>query len=144
MGTAAPPKNICSYRVIYGDTDKMGIVYYANYLRWFEKGRSELLRQIGLPYGEIEEQGFHFPVVEVFCRYRKPARYDDVIRIETQLTESSRVALSFRYEVYKDGENEPVAEGMTKHACVDASGRIVRIPSHLAQRLKVTLSSAKG
>jgi acyl-CoA thioester hydrolase len=87
--------NITSYRVIYGDTDQMGVVYYANYLHWFERGRSEFLRQIGLPYAVIEQQGFHFPVVEVSCRYTQSARYDDVIRIETQLTEVGRAALSF-------------------------------------------------
>ncbi|MGN6716549.1 MAG: acyl-CoA thioesterase, partial [Candidatus Binatia bacterium] len=59
----SPVKKITSYRVIYGDTDQMGVAYYANYLRWFEQGRSEFLRQIGLPYSIIEQQGFHFPVV---------------------------------------------------------------------------------
>ena len=68
-------KNVTTYRVIYGDTDQMGVVYYANYLRWFESGRSELLRQIGLPYGKIEEQGFHFPVTEVSCRYAQTDRH---------------------------------------------------------------------
>jgi acyl-CoA thioesterase FadM len=69
----SPVKNITSYRVIYGDTDQMGVVYYANYLRWFEQGRSEFLRQIGLPYSIIEQQGFHFPVVEASCRYVESA-----------------------------------------------------------------------
>ena len=76
-------KRISSYRVIYGDTDQMGVVYYANYLRWFESGRSEILRQIGLPDSTIESQGFDFPVVEVNCRYTQSARYDDLIKIET-------------------------------------------------------------
>jgi acyl-CoA thioester hydrolase len=129
--------------VIYGDTDKMGVVYYANYLRWFEKGRSELLRQIGLPYGSIEDEGFHFPVIEVRCRYHKPARYDDMITIETQLTEMSRATLSFRYKIHKGDENDPIAEGTTKHACVNATGRIVRIPNHLAHRLSSAVSSPK-
>ena len=73
----APAKiiNQCSYRVIYGDTDQMGIVYYANYLRWFEKGRSEFLRQIGLPYSIIEQQGFSFPVVEVRYSLVTRSRY---------------------------------------------------------------------
>jgi acyl-CoA thioester hydrolase len=136
-------KNTCSYRVIYGDTDKMGVVYYANYLRWFEKGRSELLRQLGLPYAEIEERGFHFPVVEVTCRYHKPVRYDDAIAIETQLTEVSRATLSFSYTIYKDDDNGPIAEGATKHACVSATGRIVRIPVQLAERLASSISSPK-
>ena len=68
--------NFTSYRVIYGDTDQMGVVYYANYLRWFERGRSEFLRQIGLPYATIEAAGLHFPVAEVTCRYAQSARYE--------------------------------------------------------------------
>jgi acyl-CoA thioester hydrolase len=134
--TMASVKNQCSYRVIYGDTDKMGVVYYANYLRWFEHGRSELLRQLGVPYAEIEARGFHFPVVEVTCRYYKPARYDDAIAIETQITAVSRATVSFSYKVYKNDENDPVAEGDTKHACINAAGGIARLPSELAERLK--------
>src|ERR671922_679720 len=94
--------NITSYRVIYGDTDQMGVVYYANYLRWFERGRSELLRQLGLPYKSIEEQGFHFPVTEVSCRYLSSARYDDLILIQTQLTAIKRASLNFSYTILKD------------------------------------------
>jgi acyl-CoA thioester hydrolase len=134
--TASAIKNKCSYRVIYGDTDKMGVVYYANYLRWFEKGRSELLRQFGLPYAEVEQEGLQFPVVEVTCRYQKPARYDDTIIIETQLADISRASLSFSYRIYRDGENDLAAGGTTKHVCVNASGRIVRIPEKVLERLK--------
>jgi acyl-CoA thioester hydrolase len=89
--------NFTSYRVIYGDTDQMGVVYYANYLRWFERGRSELLRQIGLPYATIEAAGFHFPVADVTCRYAQSARYDDVIDNATTLVELSRASLVFEY-----------------------------------------------
>ncbi|HZD41108.1 MAG TPA: thioesterase family protein, partial [Terriglobales bacterium] len=77
--------NQVSYRVLYGDTDKMGVVYYGNYLRWFEKGRGEFLRQLGIPYLSVEQRGIHFPVIEVACRYFRSARYDDLITIETQL-----------------------------------------------------------
>ncbi|HWO43468.1 MAG TPA: thioesterase family protein [Candidatus Eisenbacteria bacterium] len=129
-----PVKNTCSYRVIYGDTDQMGVVYYANYLRWFEKGRSELLRQIGLPYAEIEAGGLHFPVIEVTCRYRQPARYDDTITIETELTELGRASLSFHYRIHR--ENTLAAEGSTKHACTTSDGRVMRIPDELAKRLR--------
>ena len=80
MANAGKIINVTSYRVIYGDTDQMGVVYYANYLRWFESGRSEFLRQIGLPYSTIEQHGFHFPVTEVTCRYANSARYDDYYR----------------------------------------------------------------
>lgn len=88
-------KNLTEYRVIYGDTDQMGVVYYANYLRWFEKGRTEFLRQLGVPYTSIEDSGLYFPVAEVSCRYHRPARFDDVIIIETTLNALNRASLSF-------------------------------------------------
>lgn len=128
-------KIVTSHRVIYGDTDQMGVVYYANYLRWFEKGRSEFLRQVGLPYKTIEAQGLHFPVTEVSCRYVKPAHYDDMITIETQLTSLGRASLNFDYAVCREGDSASLASGSTKHACVDGAGRITRIPLDLAGRL---------
>src|SRR5258708_30156281 len=92
-------KHLSSYRVIYGDTDQMGVVYYANYLRWFESGRSEFLRQIGLPYSTIEGQGFHFPVVEVNCRYTQSAPYVDLLQIKTTLVELGRASLKFSFPI---------------------------------------------
>lgn len=134
--------NITTYQVIYGDTDQMGVVYYANYLRLFEKGRSEFLRQIGSPYPEIEAQGFHFPVVEVSCRYFKPAHYDDIVIIATQLTSVGRAKLNFDYKIAREGNPSPLALGSTKHACVDTRGRIVRIPAKLAQLLGSVLTTS--
>jgi len=128
-------KIVTSERVIYGDTDQMGVVYYANYLRWFEKGRSELLRQIGLPYKTIEAQGFHFPVTEVSCRYFKSAHYDDMITIATQLTSVGRATLTFDYTISRECDGSSLASGSTRHACIDTDGRITRIPSVLAERL---------
>ena len=129
-------KKITSYRVIYGDTDQMGVVYYANYLRWFEKGRSEFLRQIGLPYSMIEQQGFHFPVVEVSCHYKQSARYDELVQIETELFECGRASLAFKYEIRRDTGGSAIATGMTKHACTDLSGRIIRMPKILLDALE--------
>lgn len=129
-------KNITRYRVIYGDTDQMGVVYYANYLRWFERGRSEFLRQIGLPYGLIEQQGFHFPVTEVSCRYAASARYDDVVQIETELAELGRASLSFSYRILRQADNDVLAAGVTKHACIDQAGKVSRIPNTLIDVLK--------
>lgn len=123
--------NVSSYRVIYGDTDQMGVVYYANYLRWFESGRSEWLRQIGLPYSMIEQQGFHFPVSEVNCRYAQSAHYDEVVRIETALVELSRASLSFDYQISREADRCMLATGSTKHACIDRAGRLARIPKIL-------------
>jgi acyl-CoA thioester hydrolase len=129
-------KKSTSYRVIYGDTDQMGIVYYANYLRWFEKGRSEFLREVGLPYTIIEERGFHFPVVEVSCRYLEPARYDDLVQIETALVERGRASLTFDYTLRRDSGRSTIATGITKHACTDRAGRIIRIPQIVLDALE--------
>ena len=135
-------KNVATYRVIYGDTDQMGVVYYANYLRWFERGRTEFLREIGLPYGSIEKQGLHFPVAEVSCRYLKPARFDDEITIETTLVALSRVTLDFSYKISRKNDGQLLAEGTTRHACVDREGKATRITPALENALKAALSPA--
>jgi acyl-CoA thioester hydrolase len=121
--------NLTAYRVIYGDTDQMGVAYYANYLRWFEMGRTEWLRQMGVPYRRIEEMGLRFPVTYVSCHYRRPARYDDLLIIETVLSSIANASLNFSYRVYRSGHDEIIAEGETRHACVDGTGRITRIPA---------------
>jgi acyl-CoA thioester hydrolase len=132
--------NVTSYRVIYGDTDKMGIVYYANYLRWFEGGRSEFLRACSVPYGDIEARGIHFPVVEANCRYANPARYEDLILIETRLGSLSRASLVFTYRILRDGEDAPLASGYTRHACINAAGKVLRIPTDLLRILEPTVT----
>ena len=135
---------LTSYRVIYGDTDQMGVVYYANYLRWFERGRSELLRQIGLPYGDIEAAGYHFPVADVHCRYVQSARYDDVIEIATTLVDLSRVYLSFEYKISRQADQLILATGSTKHACIDREGQLKRIPQMLADAIELTKQNPSG
>lgn len=127
--------NFATYRVIYGDTDQMGVVYYANYLRWFERGRSELLRQSRIPYVSIERRGIHFPVAEVSCRYFRSALYDDLITIETRLAALSRASLSFAYRIVRQGDGQVLASGSTKHACVNDHGRIIKIADDLARTL---------
>jgi acyl-CoA thioester hydrolase len=134
--TLTTAKNVTTYRVIYGDTDQMGVVYYANYLRWFESGRSEFLRQIGLPYSSIEAQGLHFPVTEVNCRYTQSAHYDEIVVIETQLTQLGRASLCFGYRVSRQSDDALLATGATTHACIDRAGHIARIPQPLATALK--------
>jgi acyl-CoA thioester hydrolase len=136
--------NLTSYRVIYGDTDKMGVVYYANYLRWFERGRSEFLRECGVPYGDIETRGIHFPVVEANCQYAKPARYEDLVLIETRLDSVSRASLIFTYRILREGEEAPLATGSTKHACVNAAGKVLRIPPDLVRILQQASAPKAG
>jgi acyl-CoA thioester hydrolase len=134
---------LTSYRVIYGDTDQMGVVYYANYLRWFERGRSEFLRQIGLPYATIEAAGLHFPVAEVTCRYAQSARYDDVIDIATTLVDLSRVYLVFDYQISRQADQLSLATGSTKHACIDHEGQVKRIPKMLLDAVEVATRNSQ-
>jgi acyl-CoA thioester hydrolase len=123
-----------SIRVIYGDTDQMGVVYYANYLRFFEAGRNEFLRAKGLRYREVEERlGVILPVSEAAVSYKAPARYDDLLTVETSLAELRRVSARFDYRVLRG--TEVLATGHTVHACVDAEGRIRRVPPELSEAL---------
>jgi acyl-CoA thioester hydrolase len=119
----------CELRVIYGDTDQMGVVYYANYLRWFEAGRTEFLRAKGLSYGEFEaREKLMLPVTEAGLTYLMPARYDDLVAIEVSLVRVKRASARFHYAVRR-GE-DLLATGFTVHACVDATGAIQRLPGH--------------
>ncbi len=119
------------YRVIYGDTDQMGVVYYGNYLRFFEMGRAALFRHLGLSYREIEAQGVVLPVSEAYCKYLAPARYDDVLLIETALDTAVRAGMKFDYRVLREADGVPLAAGHTRHACMTADGRVVRPPKVL-------------
>jgi len=139
-------RNRFSTRVRYADTDRMGYAYYANYLRWFEVGRSELFRQLGLTYKRIEEQGVYLPVAEAHCRYLQPVRYDDRITIETTLDTSVKGAIKFDYRLFHDDGQSPVAEGFTKHPCTTPEGRVIRPPQFLRDfiRQKEQEEAAEG
>ncbi len=115
-------------RVRYADTDKMGVVYYANYLVWFEIGRTEWLRQAGATYRALEESGVVLPVIDVHCEYRQPARYDDEIEIRTRGSLLSGVRVRFDYEIVRRETGEVAACGHTVHAAVDPNGRPKRLP----------------
>ncbi len=121
------------FRVIYGDTDSMGVVYYANYLRWFEIGRTELFRFLGLPYTEIEKKGYFLPVSETHCKFKSFARYDDIMTIETSYDESIKAGLKFDYRIFKDTEAEIFATGFTRHAFLDRTGKVVRTPEFIRE-----------
>jgi acyl-CoA thioester hydrolase len=135
--------NLASYRVIYGDTDQMGVAYYANYLRWFEMARTEFLRQIGIPYSSVEAAGLFFPVTEVSCRYHKPARFDDEIIVETALTALGRATLDFSYKITRKNDSQLLAEGWTRHACVDGRGKVTKMSSGLETALKPARAQKK-
>ena len=126
-------------RVIYGDTDQMGVVYYANYLRFFEHARGELIRARGRSYRDIEREGARLPVVEAQVHYRAPARYDDLLVIRTRVEKLRRASLTFAYEVVREGDPQILCTGHTVHACLDAQGRPVRFPQALVELLETDL-----
>ena len=131
-------------RVIYGDTDQMGVVYYANYLRYFEAGRNEFIRAKGLRYRDFEEAyALRLPVTEASVRYQQPARYDDLLRLETALEEIRRVSARFAYRLLRD-DGQLLATGRTVHACVDLEGKLRRLPEALVTRLSAGETLAVG
>ena len=118
-------------RVRYAETDKMGYVYYANYLAWFEVGRCEWLRSQGWSYREMEEAGTQLPVIEAHCEYRQPARYDDEVEIRTQGELLTPVRVRFSYSVVRLGDGALAAKGHTVHASTDLTGRPRRLPERV-------------
>jgi len=123
----SPRQSVARLRVRYAETDKMGVVYYANYLVWFEVGRCEWLRAAGLTYAGLEAEGVILPVVEAHCEYRQPARYDDEIEVLARGRLLSPVRVRFDYEVRRAGA-DVLACGWTEHAAVDSNGRPRRLP----------------
>lgn len=122
-------------RVRYGETDKMGVVYHANYLIYFELGRAELIRQLGIPYSELERRGIRLPIVEAGMRLRSPARYDDVLTVRTRVSAASAVRMRFDYTVHLDEDGRLLAEGHTVLASVDENGRPCRLPPSVIETL---------
>ena len=123
-------------RVRYKDTDCMKVVYYGNYLTYFEVGRVEFLRQQGLAMSQVDRQ-IHLPVVEALVRYRKPARLDDLLEVRCWVSERRRASFRFAYEILDEG-GDPVATGSTLHACLDPStSEMVAVPSWLLGRMPV-------
>lgn len=123
-------------RVTYRDTDQMGVVYYANYLVWFEMGRTELLRQAGHTYEEFEKKGYVLPVIYCSCEYKKPARYDDLVCIRTRISTITPVTIIFQYEIFKEKTGDLLARGETKHAILTRGGRIARAGNILEEWFK--------
>ena len=121
-------KNISKVRVIYADTDAMGIVYHTNYIKWFEIGRTELLRDMGFVYAEWETRGFNLPLTQVYCHYLLSARYDQVLVIETEVEYVKRASIKFKYTIRDESGEKELTEGYTVHACVNAQGKIIRLP----------------
>jgi acyl-CoA thioester hydrolase len=118
-------------RVRYAETDQMGVVYYANYLVWFEVARTDLLRALGWTYREMEAAGVSVPVIEAHCEYRRPARYDDEVQVQTVGRLLSPVRMAFDYRVTVAGHPDQAASGQTVHAALGRDGRPVRLPERI-------------
>ena len=137
--------NEARLRVIYGDTDQMGVVYYANYFRYFEFARSEFFRARGGSYRDLEREGSLLPVVEAHCDYKSSARYDDLLVIRTRVSTLKRASLTFSYELFREGSFErPLCTGHTVHACIGRDGRPTRLPEALVQLLLPTLQPQRS
>lgn len=119
--------NETSIRVRYQETDKMGVVYHSNYLVWFEIGRTEFFRSLGLEYKTMEEENVLVPVVEVSCKYKLPAKYDDEIIVRTRVTEFKSVKIRFNYEIIRKVDKEVLATGQTTHAFTNDEFKIINL-----------------
>ena len=124
--------------VRYAETDMMGVVYHANYLPWFEVGRTTLLKEHGISYRELEAAGYRLPVLEVAVKYLKPAYYDDVVTVLTTLADKPLLRIQLTYEVRRG--DDLLATGQTTHAFIDREGRPVRPPSNFADRMNELFS----
>jgi acyl-CoA thioester hydrolase len=122
-------------RVIFGDTDQMGVVYYANYLRYFEGSRAAYWRALGKSYKDLEAWGVALPVVEAHCKYKRPARYEDLLEIDVEVGELRGASIRFVYEVYRG--NELLAEGFTRHAVIGPDGRPKALPEQLRNMISL-------
>src|SRR4029450_7224682 len=127
------PSSVSTLRVRYAETDKMGVVYYANYLVWFEVARAALPRSLGWSYPEMEHEGVSLPVIEAHCEYLRPARYDDEIEVRTEGRMLSPARMEFQYTVVRTADQAIAAEGKTVHAAVNPSGKPCRLPARVRE-----------
>ncbi len=127
-------EKVHTMRVLFGDTDAMGVAYYGRYLRWFEVGRTELMRKWGLPYSNLADRGIHLPVRRAECVYLLPARYDDEIHIFSGIEDLKGVRVKFAYRIEK--ENILLTSGETEHVFTDGEGNVLRPPKEIISVLK--------
>ena len=125
-------------RVRYAETDQMGMAYHANFLLWFEVGRVELMRALGIEYKRMEiDDDCHIVVANVHCRYHHPARYDEVLRVRTRIAESRNRVVTFAYEVFRDSDSELLATGASTHVICGKNGRPKLLPEKYRRVLGV-------
>ena len=130
------PRGRTTNRVRYPETDRMGVAHHTHFLVWFELGRTELMRNLGCRYAELEDRdGVMFPVVEASARYHAPARYDEIVEVDTVLVLARGARVRFEYEVRREADGTLLARGATEHAAVDRAGKTRRLPEALQARL---------
>jgi acyl-CoA thioester hydrolase len=128
-------------RVIFGDTDQMGVVYYANYLRFFESARADYWRSLGRTYKDLEDAQVAMPVIEAHCNYKKPARYEDLLEVDIRVGEMRTASMRFDYVVYRG--TDVLAEGYTRHAIIGPNGRPRAIPQFMKDLVERDLAKAR-
>ena len=124
-----------SLRVRYADTDRMGVVYHANYFIYFEACRSDLIRNLWKPYSEIEKDGYLLLVIQTYCRYRKGAQYDDILTVCGRITEFTGTRIRFEYQIFQEDEDVILVEGFTEHCFTGKNGKPRRMPEELREIL---------
>ena len=133
-------EGIVQIRVRYADTDQMGVVYYANYFVWLEVARTEFLRDLGAEYRAMEEnEKLALPVIEASCKYKAPARYDDIVLIKTLITQIRNTSFKFEYELLNKQANQLLATASTSHVFINSQRKPVQIPHKLRDVLEKTL-----
>jgi acyl-CoA thioester hydrolase len=134
--------NEIKIRISYADTDQMGVAYYARYMEFFERGRTELLREMGYAYSEMEKEGVYLPVIEAHCKYMKSARYDDLITVKSILEKPS-ARIKIDYEITNDSGNELLAKGYTIHSFVTSHGKPTRPPKEFLKLINACLPAGR-
>ena len=140
----SPRASTSSIRVRYAETDQMGVAHHAEYFAWFEVGRTDLLRETGTTYRELEADGLRLPVIEATARYLRPVLYDDLLEVRTEVTTVGGARVGFSYEVRRAGTEGPLATGTTQHATVDAKGRPRRLQEPARRRFRIAFAEDGG
>jgi acyl-CoA thioester hydrolase len=135
--------NLTKVRVLFADTDAMGVVYHTNYIKWFELGRNELMRQLGVPYTELSKLGLDLPLINISCEYLKFAVYDQLLTIETEFDYIKKARVRFNSRIWDERKDNLLAEGYTVHVCINKEGKLRRIP-HLLLELIEKYNISKG
>jgi acyl-CoA thioester hydrolase len=132
-------------RVRYADTDQMKMIYHSKYLEYFEQGRSDMLREIGMPYPKIEAMGYYLPVIEAHAKFIKAGRYDELLTVRTMLTEVPQARITIEYAIMNEGSRELLVAGYTKHGFVDVNtGKPTRAPKDFIDIVTSALANSSA